>query len=279
MITRIGPVHIEFFDSVEAIAREKGTLLRALPANGLAFLNADDPFFPILREASRARVVSVSSKQSADYRAAIPEDGGVLDVEERSGLRYRVTVPLPGRHNAQNALLALAVGRERGLSPESIQASLQGVRPPPMRWDVSDVAGVQVVNDAYNANPLSMRAALRAFAAAYAPEQSWLALGGMRELGHIARVEHEELGREIGAGAWAGLIAIGALAEGIAAGAIKAGMQAERIAICPDHESAASELAARVRPGNAALFKASRGERLELALDLWRKKVCNPETV
>ena len=73
VITRIGPVHIEFFDSVEAIAREKGTLLRALPANGLAFLNADDPFFPILREASRARVVSVSSKQSADYRAAIPE--------------------------------------------------------------------------------------------------------------------------------------------------------------------------------------------------------------
>jgi UDP-N-acetylmuramoyl-tripeptide--D-alanyl-D-alanine ligase len=270
VVTRIGPVHLEFFESVEAIAREKAVLLQSLPADGLAILNTGDPYFPILRDAAAARVATVAVGRAADYAAVIPDPGGRLEMEERGGRRYAVRVPLPGRHNAENALLALAAGRERGLSPEAIQAALARVRPPPMRWEASDFGGIRLVNDAYNANPMSMRAALLAFAAEPVPGRRWLVLAGMRELGHAEAAEHETLGREVASGAWAGLVTVGARGRLIAEAARAAGMDPGRVAACPDHAAAAAELSRRVRPGDAVLFKASRGERLETVLAFWR---------
>lgn len=278
VVTRIGPVHLEFFDSVEAIAREKAVLLQSLPADGLAILNAGDPYFRILRELSAAQVKTVAVGQSADYTAVIPEGGGQLEVTERRGRCYTLRVPLPGRHNVENALLALAAGRERGLSPEAVQAALERVRPPSMRWEVSNCGGIRIVNDAYNANPISMRAALRAFAAESVPGRRWLVLAGMRELGRAETDEHWDLGREVAAGSWAGLVTVGSRGRLIAESARAAGMAASRIAVCPDHAAAAAELAGRVRPGDAVLFKGSRGEKLEITIALWRASLVPKES-
>lgn len=270
VVTRIGPVHLEFFDSIEAIAAEKAVLLQNLPDDGIAFLNIGDPYYQILRKSARARVATVGIGAEADYSATIFDKNGRMAVKERDGEIWEAQLPLAGRHNAENALFACALGRERGIEPASIQAALSGVQSQPMRWEVSRLDDVRIINDAYNANPLSMRAALAAFADEPVAGGRWLVLAGMRELGRFEVEAHEALGREVASGAWAGLITVGERGVLIANAARNAGMAPGKIMVCRDHAHAAKVLKKIIRSGDAALFKASRGERLEKIIALFR---------
>ncbi|MBP7830496.1 MAG: UDP-N-acetylmuramoyl-tripeptide--D-alanyl-D-alanine ligase [Kiritimatiellae bacterium] len=269
LVTAVGPGHLEYFDSVQAIAREKAELLRSLPPGGLAFLSRDDAWYELLYAATPCPVVTVSLEAGADYRGRPDPAGGLrFTVEEReSGQAAELEVPLPGRHLVADALLAVAVGRRCGLSWEAIGAALARFRPQPLRWARSVARGVAFVNDAYNANPMSMKAALETFAKSPVEGRRWLVLGGMLELGAAECDLHRQLGRIVAAGPWAGLLAVGPLGAWIAEGAREAGLSDGRAFLCPDAETAARRLLQWTRPGDAVLLKASRAEQLEKVLE------------
>ncbi|HBA83521.1 MAG TPA: UDP-N-acetylmuramoyl-tripeptide--D-alanyl-D-alanine ligase [Verrucomicrobia bacterium] len=275
VITTIGPVHIEFFQSVRAIANEKATVFRALPPDGTAVVSRDEEWFDLLRDAARCRVVTTSLSTTADYEGRIESeaDGRFAVLERASGERMELQASLPGRHVIQNALLAVAVGRGHGASWPQIAGALGRFAPPPMRWSRTTVGGVLAINDAYNANPLSMRAALRTFADVPATGRRWVVLGGMRELGAVERSEHLALGRDAVNGPWAGVLAVGQLGQLIAEGARTEGATDLEVVVCGNCAEAAAQLAERLRPGDALLLKASRGERLEEVLKELEKRL------
>ena len=268
VVTNVGPVHIEFFASVEAIAREKAAVLECLPADGVAVLNRDGGCFDILRAASPAPVVSVSVSQEADYRC-IRRDAARSEVvfeESGSGEQVALRLPLPGLHNAGNALMAVAVSRQFGAGWTPIREALESYGGLPMRWQEIDVAGIRVINDAYNANPLSMAVTLQTFGEQAMPGRKWLVLAGMLELGTHAETEHRRLGALVARGDWAGLITVGPLGDRVADGAAEAGMAEARIFRCGDTREAA-----RAVLGKAVFLKASRGIGLETVVSLMKE--------
>lgn len=265
VVTCVGPVHIEFFDSEEAIAHEKAAVLRALKPDGIAVLPAEDKWFHVLRSYVRGPLKTISLASDADYRIEPGAPPRFVVTEWSSGESIALDAPLPGRHVLLNAGLAIAVARQAGVPWGAIAERLRAFRPPPMRWEVHDRDGVRLINDAYNANPLSMRAALDAFAQTRVEGRRWLVLGAMRELGERARDYHEELGRDLAKGPWFGAIFVGPEGDWIRIGAVKAGFRNAHSAA--DAAEAGRLLKTLVRPGDAVLLKASRGVGLERALD------------
>ena len=259
VVVAVGAAHLEAFGSVEEIADEKGALPARLPEDGAAWIDADSEWAERLRARSAAPVRTVSLSGEADC-AGRPVPGGV----EVDGFFY----PLrwPGRHVALNALFAIALGREAGLGPEGIAAGLAAVRLPGMRWEERESGGVRFVNDAYNANPLSMRAALRTFAEDRRAGARWAVLGAMRELGEAARTEHVELGRFLAGLDLDGVVAVGEEAAEMATENVSKTLPVR------DVSEAARLLKERLRPGDAVLLKASRGERLERIIELFEKE-------
>ena len=265
IVTTVGPVHLEYFESVQAIAVEKGALLQALPDSGLAFLCCDDAWFGLLRAMAPCPVRTVSVGGVADLTVHPLPAVRRLEVNERAtGDRHSFAWPWAGRHNALNAGFALLAGREAGLSWEQLERGLSAYRPLPMRWQEVRVGEWLVINDAYNANPSSMRAAVTTFAQMPCQGRRWMVLGDMLELGAGAMAAHEALGGEAAtAGEWAGLLTVGPLAEGIADGALACGFASERLWKCADTQTAAAVLREQLGPGDAVLLKASRGVALE----------------
>ncbi len=280
VVTSVGPVHLEFFSGVAAIAEEKAAVVRAVGTEGLAVLPADDPWYPALRAYARGRVAAVSQDDEADYR--VERLGGLaFRVQERAtGTFCDFEAPLPGRYIVHDALLAIAVARGAGLPWDLLPAALAAFRPVGLRWQRETCRGVLLVNDAYNANPMSMRAALEAFAETPTEGRRWLVLGGMRELGASAEAEHRALGRAVAAGAaagrWAGLLAVGEEGRWIAESAREAGLAAEGAMWCVDADAGAAALALRARAGDAVLFKASRGVKLEHVAERWKSQTQGP---
>ena len=271
VVTAIGPAHLAAFTGEEAIVREKADLFRGLPADGWAVAALENPGFDTLRRAAPCRLVTTSTSRgaAADY-TVVRRGRGVFEVRETaSGEEAAFEAALPGRYFVEDALLAIAAARRAGVSWPALQAAVGGYRPPPMRWERSRIAGVEIINDAYNANPLSMREALRAFEETPVRGGRWLVLGGMRELGSGSDALHRDLGRDLAAGAWAGLVTCGDGGALIAEGARAGGFEASRMHACADPESAADVLRGRVTDGDAVLLKASRGEQLERVLAAW----------
>lgn len=274
VMTTIGPVHLEAFADEEAIAREKSRLFAGLPTGGWAVASQDRPWIDTLRGAAACRLVttSLSAGVEADY-SVFRREGLRFHVSERvSGEQESFEAGLPGRYFVENALLAIAAARTLGVAWPVLQDAVQGFRPQPMRWERSRVAGAEVINDAYNANPLSIREAVRAFAEMPVHGGRWLVLGGMRELGTASDTLHRELGRELAADAWAGLVTCGEAGALIAEGAREGGLDPARIHPCAGTEAVAAVLSGAVRHGDAVLLKASRGEQLERVLETWSEQ-------
>ncbi len=265
IVTMVGPVHFEFFDSVQAIAEEKAEVLRCLPKDGLAVLDAEGDWFDLLRAATPCRLVTTALGAAADYTAQLaPELIGAFTVTERAtGDVSALQNAVPGAHNIRNALLAVAAARAQAASWEKIRAALAAFQPVGLRWQRSEWRGAALVNDAYNASPPSMAAALRTFMEMPAAGRRWVVLGGMLELGAAAEDLHGELGRVVAGLPDIHLVTVGELGAWIAAGAFEAGLAGERIEICENCAAAAAVLRARLQAGDAVLLKASRGEKLE----------------
>lgn len=272
IVTTVGPVHLEYFGSEQAVAEEKSTLLKNLPGNGVAFLGRDHKWFELLESSAGCRVVSVGEFGKSDYVLMESGNGkGEMKVlEKQSGETVVFRQPLPGRHIALNALFAAAVARAAGLDWEVIREGIEAYQPQPMRWQTETFRGLLLINDAYNANPVSMAAALRTFESLDNRGGKWLVLAGMHELGAVSEEEHKKLGLLIGEFQWGGVVTVGSLGKLIADAAEKAGLKRKNIHCCKNHSSAAKVISDFVRPGDAVLFKASRCEHLEKVLEIWK---------
>jgi UDP-N-acetylmuramoyl-tripeptide--D-alanyl-D-alanine ligase len=276
VVLNVGVAHLGEFGSREAIAQAKGELVAALPADGLAILNADDPL--VMAMPTKARVVTFGG----DFRA----EGVTLDALGRSAFTLvtpegeaPVSMRLVGEHNVGNALAAAAVGAWAGMAVGDVAAALSEAVPR-SRWrmEVRETPdGVTVINDAYNANPDSMRAALKALVAAGRGAvaggggggRTFAVLGEMAELGDAAWDAHDAIGRLCVRLDVSRLIVVGANAKGIHAGATLEGSWGEEAAFVDDTDAALRLLRAELRPGDVVLVKASRAaalERVALAL-------------
>jgi UDP-N-acetylmuramoyl-tripeptide--D-alanyl-D-alanine ligase len=261
VVLNVGRAHLGEFGSPEAIAQAKGELVEALPADGVAVLNADDPAVAAMAARTRARVVPVGRDADAQVRA----EEVVLDAGRA---RFRLVAPqgsaevalrLVGAHHVGNALAAAAVALELGATPDGVAASLSAAGPA-SRWrmEVTDRPdGVTVINDAYNANPESMRAALQALVAiGSGSRRTWAVLGRMGELGDSAAAAHAEVA------AAAAELEVDELVT------VDAPDYGARRAV-PDVRAALELLRAEVDPGDVVLVKASRAvglDRLAAAL-------------
>src|SRR5437868_1512526 len=210
IITNIGVAHIEFMGSREKIAEEKGALAEAIGAEGTVILNADDPFTKRIATRARGKVILAGTTAGTIHASEINQSGGATDFTILEGAhRCRAQLPVPGLHMVQNALLAVAAGRVFGLSLEECAAGLVAAPLTKARLQIKEIRGVQFLDDSYNANPDSMKAALRTLVELDAEGQRIAVLGEMLELGDESERGHREVGETAAALKVDHLIAIG----------------------------------------------------------------------
>jgi UDP-N-acetylmuramoyl-tripeptide--D-alanyl-D-alanine ligase len=267
ILTSVGREHLEFFGDLEGVAREEGWVGEVLPAEGMLFLNGDCAGVETVLRRTRAGVTRVGFKAVNDWQIRILK-------MDAAGVVFHVTapdpqwtgeyaVPLPGRHQAVNATLAIATAALLGLTREQVQRGLTACPPPKMRMQMRESDGVKILDDAYNANADSMLAALQTLRDMECTGRRVAVLGDMAELGAQSKAAHAEIGRAAGeyrldaviaAGQWAGLVTAEAGRAGV--GTTMALETAEEAG------AAAREYA---REGDVVLFKASRAMRMERA--------------
>lgn len=277
VVTCVAPVHLEFFKSVAEIARAKRELIEALPAGGTAVLNADDEYVSQFGYGFSGKVVTFGVKGAASVRAERIElrgaQGSAFDIVA-GGSREPAVLPLVGAHNIPNALAAVAVAMERGISLVDAAAALADLAPAEKRGQIIEVGGATVINDCYNSNPKALDAMVDALLAL--PAQRHIVVAGeMLELGPTGPELHRECGRRMAEHGVDVLLGVRGAAEQMVAAARQAGLRAEFVAT---PEEAGEWLAREARPGDAVLLKASRGVRLEKALELWRTRVATAST-
>jgi UDP-N-acetylmuramoyl-tripeptide--D-alanyl-D-alanine ligase len=275
VVTNVAPVHLESFDSIGAIARAKYELVEALPHGGTVVLNADDEYVCQFGREFKGKVVMFGLKPAADVRAenvkVLGAEGTRFDLVSRE-MRHPVQSPLLGRHNVYNVLAAAAIALEHGITPSEIAAALPSLQPADKRGQVVQLGNITVLYDCYNSSPKALMAAVDTLAAMPARRRVVVA-GEMLELGATGEQLHRECGRYI-AGSHAGskvdfLLGVRGLAKPMVEAAREAGMKAEFVAT---PEEAGDWLARETRDGDVVLLKASRGVKLEKALETWRQR-------
>ncbi|HMJ05447.1 MAG TPA: UDP-N-acetylmuramoyl-tripeptide--D-alanyl-D-alanine ligase [Chthoniobacterales bacterium] len=266
IITNIGIAHLEFMGSREAIAEEKGALAEALGSDGTLILNADDAFSEAIARRTRAKIVLAGVKHGAVRADDITQNASGSEFTLMEGAhRCRAQLPVPGLHMVQNALLAVAAGRAFGLSIEECAAGLASAPLTKARLQLRDIRGVQFLDDSYNANPESMKAALRTLVELEADGQRIAVLGQMSELGMESERGHAEVGEAAAELRIDHLISVGELGEAIARAAERAGLSATTSV--PTPSEAAEALALIALPGDLVLVKGSRSARMERVLE------------
>ncbi len=270
IITNIGVAHIEFMGSREKIAEEKGALAEAVGPGGTVILNGDDPFSEKIAARTRAKVILAGINAGAIRATEINQSGSGTEftiLEEAH--RCRAQLPVPGLHMVQNALLAVAAGRVFGLSLEDCAAGLVAAPLTKARLQIRPIRGVQFIDDTYNANPDSMKAALRTLVELDAEGRRIAVLGEMRELGDHFEQGHREVGETAATLGVDQLITIGDAARVIAEGARSAGMEK----VFPVHSAseAAELLGQTAAPGDLVLVKGSRLARTEEVIELFSR--------
>ncbi len=275
VVTAIAPVHLERAGSIEAITDAKAELVEALPADGSAILNADDPRVRALGDRTAARVLTYGLAPGADVTAeAVVSRGAAgmtfdLVASAPRPARIPVAIGALGRHSVQNALAAAAVGLVAGLTDTQIAAGLAAPwgTAAPHRGALVIAPGLTILDDTYNASPPSMLAALEVLSTL--PGRPVAVLGEMRELGALHEDGHYQVG-EAAARVAAELIVVGTRAGAVAAGAMAAGLDPARIHAVADREAALAVLRGILRAGDAVLVKASRGAALESIVEALR---------
>ena len=262
VVTNVGAAHLEMFNSLEGVARAKAELVTSLDSDGVAVLNADDPLVAAMAAQAQGEVVLYGRSDAATFRAVDVE----LDEAARPSFTVdgvRVDVPLPGLHNVSNALAALAAAQACGVDLALAAKGLSDATVSRWRMELLTTPdGVTIVNDAYNANPSSMAAALQTLVRMSSSGRRWAVLGHMAELGHGGEDEHRRIGALCAQLGVDGLLAVGPLAAAIAQGASAAGFAGELLtAATPD--AAIELLQTRLEPGDLVLIKASRSVGLE----------------
>jgi UDP-N-acetylmuramoyl-tripeptide--D-alanyl-D-alanine ligase len=271
VVTNVAPVHLEFFDSIADIARAKYELIASLPSGGTAILNSDDEYVSQFGRDFRGKVVMFGIHKPADICAqnvvTRGQQGSEFDLSI-GGLHEHATLPLVGEHNILNALAAVAVAVELGIQPSTAVASLATISPADKRGEVEQFNGATIVNDCYNSNPKALRAMVDALVSLPAKRRIVVA-GEMLELGPSGGALHRECGEYIASRNIDMLLGVRGLASSMVEAARAKGMKASFVTT---PEDAGAWLAGEIREGDAVLFKASRGVRLEKALETLRNR-------
>jgi UDP-N-acetylmuramoyl-tripeptide--D-alanyl-D-alanine ligase len=276
VVINVGSAHLGMLGSREAIARAKGELVSGLRAGAVAILNGDDPLVRRMSELAGTAVVTFGESADCDIRATeirldeLARPSFTL-VDDRAGRHEgrAVSLAFSGEHYVSNALAAAAVGLSVGGSLDQVVAGLAAARPT-SRWRMEvrvAPAGYTVVNDAYNANPESMRAALKSLAAMAGGRRTWAVLGEMLELGDASVDEHDAIGRLAVRLDVSRLVCVGPGTRVMHLGASNEGSWGDESMHVPDADAAIALLLAELRPDDVVLVKASRGIGLERVAD------------
>ena len=274
VITNIGREHLEFFGDVAGVAQEEGGLAELLPADGKLFLNGDSEWTDKVAARTQAKVVRAGFGENNDWRATRVR----LD---KNGATFQVTAPNPefcgeyrinllGRHQVANALLVIGSGEELGLGRAEIQRGLAECPPPKMRLQFWEAGGVRVLDDCYNANADSMRAALETLCDLPLQGRRVAVLGDMAELGAHTEAAHVEIGRCAAELKIGQLFTVGKNAAVTAQAARDAGLT--RVIEFAGVEAAVRAVKSFLKPGDVVLLKASRSSRLERVAETLRSE-------
>jgi UDP-N-acetylmuramoyl-tripeptide--D-alanyl-D-alanine ligase len=270
VVTTVAPVHLEFFGSLKEIARAKYEIIETLHSGGVAVLNADDEYVCQFGRDFKGKVVTFGTKRAADVSARNIKlngaEGSTFDLVVGS-VEEPVTFPLVGEHNIYNALAAAGAAIERGLTPSQAAVALSSIAPPDKRGQVLQIGGATIINDCYNSNPRALAAMIDTLASMKA-QRRILIVGEMLELGPTAEALHRESGKHAAEKKIDLVIGVRGMARAVAEAACGAGTQAQFV---ETPEQAGEWLAQNLRPGDAVLLKASRGVKLERALERLQK--------
>ncbi len=267
LITSVAAAHLAGLGTLAGVAREKGALFRGLHPQAIAVVNLDDDRVAGQSRSFQGRVVTYGT--GGFVRGEDPEvlAGGRLRFSLRVGrLRESVRLRLCGLHNVRNAVGAAAMAHAFGADVAAIRSGLEAVRPVSMRMQVERWNGIGIINDAYNANPASMEAALAALKTIPARGRRVAALGDMMEMGAGEAACHRRLGEAAAASELDALYLLGHFARDIRQGALAAGMDRARVRLTRSHRTLGSALRAELRRGDWVLVKGSRGASMEKAL-------------
>ena len=269
VVTNVAAVHTEFLGSLEGVREEKAALVRAVGPEGWVVLNADDPRVAGMAREAHGHVVAYGRAAGARVRVAgeaVEDARGLAFTLEADGARAPVRLAFAGGHNVVNALAAAAVGVALEWPLAEIARGLEGVRPVAGRCVWRDAGPVRVLDDTYNANPVSLRAALDAVAAGHAPgNRLVVVLGDMLELGPITEEAHREAGRAVVAAGAALLVGVGRHMREAVEAARDAGLGDTHHVMT--FEDTVAHLLKRLAPGDTVLVKGSRGMRMERVVD------------
>jgi len=269
VVTNVDPVHLEFFDSLAGIARAKYELIESLPASGTAILNADDEYVSQFGRDFPGKVITYGTRATADVRAENVESRGAqgssFDIVTARA-RGPALLPLVGEHNILNALAAVAVGLARGLRLSETVGALATLTPADKRGQVVQLGNITVINDCYNSNPKALNAMVDAVATMPARRRIVVA-GEMLELGPTGDEMHRAAGQHIAERKIDVLVGVRGRAQAMVESAQRAGTQAVFVAT---PEDAGEWLARETKDGDLVLLKASRGVKLENALETWK---------
>lgn len=260
-ITAIGPTHLDEFGTLEAIVKTKGELLESLPSTGFAVLNGDDKLIRQMASRANCPVIFVGERENNDVRA--------LDViHENRSLNFRVDdamfqVTVTGRHHLTSALIAIALGRHLDMTNSEIALGLSSFTAAPGRCETLEFGDWTVIDDTYNASPLSMSAACQILRDWNSTGKRILVTGDMLSLGEWSKDFHRLFGEEASRSKLNRLIAVGSQAAVVAGSARKHGMDAGCLGVARDHDLALMLLDCWLEPGDVVLVKGSRGMKME----------------
>jgi len=272
VVTNVAPVHLQFFDSVEGIARAKRELLENLPEDSTAVLNFDDKRVRGFADGFNGRVLTYGFDSGADLKVvgvhAEGDQGSRFEVRG-AALDAEFRLPLPGRHNIQNALAALATASLFGISPAAMQAALRRLRPLPQRGEILTLrGGILLISDCYNSNPLAMETMLGTLAAWPGVRRRIVVAGEMLELGPTSPELHRQVGRQCAQRHIDWLLAVQGDARYFLEGALEAGFVEQRCQFFATPEEAGEACRMLLEPGDVVLVKGSRAVHLEKVTEL-----------
>lgn len=275
-ITNVSAAHMVRLGTLDDVARAKGEILEGLPAHGWAVLNRDDPRVWALSEGVQGRTIAFGFSPEANVTAEaieiLGEEGSrfCLRVGE---VRETVRLTQPGRHQISNALAAAAVARALEIPMVHIVRGLERCDLPAMRWETMALAnGAVLINDAYNANPGSVTAAIGTLVSLGSKRRNISVLGNMLELGAQSESLHREVGRVVAESGIAYLITVGDQARWIGEAALEYGMTQDQVVCCNDCVEAVCTLERRMQPNDRILVKASRGAGLERVVEVLKER-------
>ncbi len=274
VVTNVGPAHLKQLGSVTKVAEAKSELIESLPKDGTAFLNYDDNNTRKMAENFPGRTVFFGFQAGADYQAVkseyITEESRHYFTVLNSNKKYDFYLRKPGQHNIYNALPAVAIGFEMGLNKEEIQNGLDRIKYSSLRMDIFELENKSIIiNDTYNANPLSMRAALDVLSDLNG-RRKIAVLGGMLELGERKSSAHFKIGDYLYQQDYDILLTVGQPANIIAEGAINAGMNEDDVILCSGNREAAENLLHIISADDLILIKGSRANKMEEIVEILR---------